>query len=540
MNTQGLGAATYCPEDDKLRLYVGRVPRDEYDALRAEGWTSLHKQRDAGGGDFAAVWTPKREDTALAYSGGIIDDEDMGPQERAADRAERFSEYRDKREAEATAGADKYDSGPAVHGYQSQALAERRAARHDAVATRAVNAWDRAEYWQRRTAGVIGHALHLAAPGVRMGRIKVLEAEIRRHEKTAEEYGRRWDKWTAILARPDDADTRALAVHVANTDGDVGQYKHPRPECVHEYVREHGSSLWSLLTNEGGNITGHEAARLYLEDRLPPTDERTYTQRWLRHLRLRLSYENQMLEAQGGRLAATDIEIGGFVGGKQVYKVNKSPATGRVTSVALRVPQVTGWEYRTANVPGTDYALLTIDTERLPPGAYRPPTDEERAAYEATRKAEKAEKKATTPKAPPLVNPTDADAERLQAAWNENARAKFAGREHYREFRPAAVCRITQEQYSTTSRGAYAICEPYTVHAGVMIGPRESNMWSKERQDYIASIGPVVCKVRATHWVSSGDRPDALRVIVLTDKPQKALPAAVWEKSETATNGVAA
>jgi len=41
--------ATYCPEDDKLRLYVGRVPRDEYERLRSEGWTALHKQRETGG-----------------------------------------------------------------------------------------------------------------------------------------------------------------------------------------------------------------------------------------------------------------------------------------------------------------------------------------------------------------------------------------------------------------------------------------------------------------------------------------------------------
>jgi len=37
-------SATYSPEDNKLRLYVGRVPRDEYEKLRAEGWTSTPKQ----------------------------------------------------------------------------------------------------------------------------------------------------------------------------------------------------------------------------------------------------------------------------------------------------------------------------------------------------------------------------------------------------------------------------------------------------------------------------------------------------------------
>ena len=36
--------ATYCPEDNKLRLYVGRVPRDEYLELRAGKWKSTPKQ----------------------------------------------------------------------------------------------------------------------------------------------------------------------------------------------------------------------------------------------------------------------------------------------------------------------------------------------------------------------------------------------------------------------------------------------------------------------------------------------------------------
>lgn len=51
--------ATYSPEDNKLRLYVGRVPRAEYEALRADGWTSTPKQGDfltmAGLGSFDAI-----------------------------------------------------------------------------------------------------------------------------------------------------------------------------------------------------------------------------------------------------------------------------------------------------------------------------------------------------------------------------------------------------------------------------------------------------------------------------------------------------
>lgn len=181
------GRATYSPEDNKLRLYVGRVPRDEYERLRAEGWTSTPKQSC----DFVATWTPTRRDTALEYA-GIIEDEDMGPEERAADRAERFGGYRDKRLSEATGHADKYEAGPSAFGYQNAARAERKAARFDRIAGRACDAWSKAEYWQQRTAGVISHALYKSNPGVRMGRIKTLEAEQRKTLANIQEYKNRY------------------------------------------------------------------------------------------------------------------------------------------------------------------------------------------------------------------------------------------------------------------------------------------------------------------------------------------------------------
>ena len=174
------GAATYCPEDNKLRLYVGRVSRPEFLKLRGEGWKTLHKQRDAGGGDFVATWTPERRDTALRYSGGIIEDEDMGPTERAADRAERFQGYLDKRLDEAGAKADAFEAGPQVHGAQDYSRAVKAADRHERLAGKAVDAWEKAEYWQRRTAGVIAHALHKISPGMRMARISEIESHLRR------------------------------------------------------------------------------------------------------------------------------------------------------------------------------------------------------------------------------------------------------------------------------------------------------------------------------------------------------------------------
>ena len=410
--------ATYCPEDDKLRLYVGRVPREEFLALRAEGWTSTPKQ-DC---DFVAVWTPSRRDTAESYA-GIIGDEDQSPQDRAADRAERFAEYREKRTAEATGHADRYEAGPTAHGFQNQNRADRAAARHDRIGTRATDAWSKAEYWQRRTAGVISHALYVSGPGVRMGRIKKLESELRKRTADRAEYIKAFRDWKKIEAETDPEKATADALRLAGRGHYGHGYKHPRPETegVTAYVKEHGTCLYSLLSDDRAPITGHEAAALYLGNRREPAEK----SEWMNHLELRIAYENQMLAAQGGRLESAESEIvkGGKLGGRLIVKVNKSPATKRVTSVSVLGPRVEGWAYRVTNIPGTEYAEYQIETERLSPDAYKEPTPEsleELKAFQALVRAQKAKK----PKAPSLINPTDEDAERLQKELNDRAKAE--------------------------------------------------------------------------------------------------------------------
>jgi len=170
--------ATYCPEDNKLRLYVGRVPREEFLELRKEGWICTPKQ-DC---DFVATWGIDREDRAFNYA-GIIGDEEQRPADRASDRAERFGGYLDKRRTEAHGFADNFNEGPSVHGYQNEAKANREAKKHDRMAGHAVNQWSKAEYWQQRTAGVIANALYKLKPSVRMGRIKILESSKRQYSQ---------------------------------------------------------------------------------------------------------------------------------------------------------------------------------------------------------------------------------------------------------------------------------------------------------------------------------------------------------------------
>ncbi len=472
------GTATYCPEDNKIRLYVGRVPRDEYLNLKAEGWTSTAKQTC----DFVAVWTPERRDTALGYA-GIIEDEDASPADRAADRAERFSGYRDKRMGEATGHADRYDSGPRVHGFQDYGRAVRAADRHDRIAGHAVDSWDKAEYWQRRTAGVIANALYRSEPSVRMGRIKELESDLRRIESNY---------------TPQDESAIVQADRYS---------KVPEPEQVRH--------RWCGLGRGGHWVPEHRLDSI----------KAGYAS-WVNHIKGRLLYENAMLEAAGGRAGVMEIEVAGFFHGAQIYKVNKSTVTGRVTSVAVRAPRVSGWTYKVENVPGTDYALALFDTEREPPSAYRAPTDEEREAFKKARKAEKAAK----PKAEtiPLINPTNEDAQRLQDVINERAKAEHdarPGAKYARPFEPKKIGYTTQANYSAISQGEYAKAQVKSIFGGGVVEVNSETIYA--RRNGVDPRGPALCKIRIYGY-------DPVSVLVLTDKPQKPLPASVWQAFQAA------
>lgn len=482
-----MNQATYCPEDNKLRLYVGRVPRDEYLKLRADGWTSTPKQSC----DFVATWTPSRRDTALEYA-GIIEDEDQTPEDRAADRAERFGDYREKRTAEATGHADTFDQGPAVHGFQSARRAEASARRHDRTADRACDAWSKAEYWQRRTAGVIAHALYRSAPGVRMGRIKVLEAELRKAQADIDEARRRFLTWTRIGKMTDAEEQTAAAERYAGSNHFWWKYPHP--------VTGKESDLWDMLRRDRENrITGAQAAALYLSNHSEPAEDND----WTLHLKLRLGYENQMLEAQGGRAAFVEMEAGGWLGKHQIRKVNKSPATGRVVSVTLKIPGD-----RWGNTK-EGYHLRAFNIERLPSDAYTPPTEADKASLTETKLAEKA----AAPKIDcPLINPTDDDADRLQEIWNAK---------HPKGTRQSPL-RMTQGQYSANSGGTYSACETITL-----------TEHGTEARDYsamrIRRYRAKVCKVRTGPAAANSDHYSARRVIILTDKPQKPIPFSKME-----------
>jgi len=503
--------ATYCPEDNKLRLYAAaRLDAETYARAKSLNFKWAPKQELF----VCPRWTPQAEDFLLELCGDV-GDEDYSPEERAADRAERFQGYQGKRLNEAIGHADRFDAGPSVFGHQSRARAERQASRHDRIRGRALTQWDKADYWQHRTESVIAHALHKTSPELRRARVKLLETELRHHAERIESYARLVAKWEELptldganepipysresYGVPKDSKVGAkMAYLLANNSGERSHYTHPRnaerTEC----------SLHTLLTDSVDPITPTEAAALWLEGRDAPGDGNSYSERWARHYELRLSYERAMLANEGG--SATDVEMipGGFIGKHQIDRVNKSNVSGKPVSVVF----VGGSRPR--------------NIERLGADVYRAPTDEEIAEFEKSKKERKAEAKANAAPVVPLINPTDEDAERLQGIWNareqvKQAKAKKENRT-YGDFQPSTVLRLTQAQYSANSKGAHSHLS--TIEVDENLTERNSSYYGGE-----GTKGRVtVFKIRKSPAGGSFGYYKADRVIVITDKPQKPIP----------------
>lgn len=525
--------ATYSPEDNKLRLYSAsnlyQEDRDLHERLKAAGFKWAKYQECY----VAPKWTPEREDLLLELA-GEIGDEQYSATERSADRAERFSGYRDKRSAEAHGHADDFDAGPTVFGNQNRARAARQAARHDRHRTRAVCQWSKAEYWQQRTAGVISHALYKQKPAVRRSRIKTLEADQRRHLKDIEQATAEYDAWRRV-ADMEGADellpmadgyavpaemnkAQRIAYSLANNDH-LRRFWHPTSEEANEEARRiwgHGFGAYDFLTDDEfihkpfERFTPRRFAQLYLSKVTPPDSPDSWSQRWAAHHALRLEYERAMLENEGGAVAEVDMIPGGFIGSHQIYKVNRSRATGRVVSVLIKGQ----WGY--TNVNGkrayVDHAnaegLAKLNIERLGEDVYRPPTPEELEAFTAEQKAKKAKTKSTAPK---LLNPTIEDAQRLQALWNARAKEKNPSAN------ASEVLEMTQAAYSQVSK-----CDIFGT-AGVTVDGIEIRYAHQKG-------GELAFKIRTKACGFSLSTPD--RVIFLTDKPQKPLPLN-WEAIET-------
>jgi hypothetical protein len=305
MEEEEMISATYSPDDNKLRLAATeRLDADTYAKVKAAGFRWAPKQ------DLfvAPAWTPEREDLCLRLAGEIEDD-DGSLVSRAEDRAERFEGYADARDREsdqAGTAADRLagmmNGQPILVGHHSEKRHRRDIARMQDNARKSISCWETARYWERRAKAAIRHAAYKERADVRARRIKGLEADLRRVERTAADAratDAAWVKGPLTLEH---------AMMLANMD--------------------HGRfGRWSELRD--GKLTPEAARRETLEACEKVLDR---CRRWILHYQGRLTYERGMLAEQGGTLAdQVRPEVGGGVacwaavrdGYAYVQKVNK-------------------------------------------------------------------------------------------------------------------------------------------------------------------------------------------------------------------------
>jgi protein-L-isoaspartate O-methyltransferase len=287
--------ATYSPEDNKLRLYAStRLDKELYQRVKAHGFIWAPKQ------DLfvAPMWTPAREDFLLELCDDI-EDEDKSLVERQEERAERFEGYKENRAADAEraretvhAIADNIPLGqPILVGHHSERHARRDAEKIENGMRSTVKFWKQSEYWKSRAAGAIRHAKYKERPDVRAKRIKGIEADKRRQERSKAEAERHLKFWSK--------ENITLEQAIFWTGHTNSWLYLPRKEGDREDWTQSPGAYTAL---------NHSFPNLYA----PRTVEEVTTaalahyphiiencERWIEHCENRLAYEKAMLEEQG-------------------------------------------------------------------------------------------------------------------------------------------------------------------------------------------------------------------------------------------------
>lgn len=239
-------SATYDPADNKLRLYcVSRLSQATYERVKAAGfrWAGAQKLW------VAPAWTPGREDL-LTELCGEIGDEDTSLVDRAEERADRFQDYSHNRQREADqahAAVERICDGiplgqPILVGHHSERHARKDQERIHNGMRKAIDCWKTSEYWKDRAQGALGHARYKELPAVRARRIKTIEADKRKMERSRDEGQRFIEAWS----KPQ---TQISAKGIANFDHVSACFtleKYPRELPASQY--EGSMSLHSAST----------------------------------------------------------------------------------------------------------------------------------------------------------------------------------------------------------------------------------------------------------------------------------------------------
>jgi len=335
--------ATYSPEDNKLRMSPAhRLSKEEYQRFKDAGFSWAPKQELF----VAPMWTPEREDLLIEFC-GEIGDEDKSLVERAEERAERFEEYGEKRAEDAHRAKQHVDriadgiplGQPILVGHHSERHARRDADKIENGMRYAVKMWETAKYWESRAAGAIHAAKYKELPAVRHRRIKGIESDKRKAEKTVQELSARHSAWCKIAAIEDEEKRQKAALALANV---CGSFSMPRKEGDRESFT---CDVYTALTGSYPSLYAPRTLAEVLEQTTGPRYPRTIAryERWIQHYENRLAYERAML-AEGGGIAAEghDIQVGGrvLIGDEWVIVLKVNRSAGRINSVTTNARYV--------------------------------------------------------------------------------------------------------------------------------------------------------------------------------------------------------
>lgn len=370
--------ATYSPEDNKLRLYASsRLDAATYERVKAAGFKWAPRQELF----VAPMWTPGREDLLLQLC-GEIGDEDTGLVDRAEERADRFSDYSDKRASDANAArsavsaiADGIPFGqPILVGHHSERRARKDAEKIENGMRRAVQMWETSEYWKARAAGALAHAKYKELPAVRHRRIKGLEADKRKQER-AQQEAEMWLKlWLECEAEKDAELQKAVALRVAG----MCWLQLPRKEGDREDFNGRPSAYDALQNSHPTLYAPRTLAEIIDYAKRVYPRQIAHAGRWIAHYENRIAYERAMLDEQGGLKAeGFDIQPGGrvLVRGEWLVVIRVNKKGGAINSVTTncRYVSVRGIEeIKDYRAPTEEDAAKVKKATKLPPLANFP------------------------------------------------------------------------------------------------------------------------------------------------------------------------
>lgn len=466
--------ATYSPEDNKLRLYASeRLDPETYARVKEAGFVWAPKQQLF----VAPKWSPAREDLATELA-GEIEPEEMTLAERAALKAERLEGLAHKRHADANAFArraseiaERFHMGqPILIGHHSERKARKDQERMQAASAKSAKLAETANYWLYRATGVEHFANMKNSDRTRANRIKTLLAELRDLQRDINTAHKAIDLWGAL-----------------NTDE---QIKHALGWTDSRALMA-GYSLYSAV--DKGELSPQDAKARCLAnaDRVINGPGR---RRWIEHTLNRLAFERSLL----GDVARYEGDITPVIlqafarehGAEKPKATEIEPGSFELESpVPLPLHLASG---RWLEMEADDWRDLM-----------------QSVGYEVP--APKPRRVSSKPAPASLVNPTAADAERLQAIWNRQMRISCAkGRKDAKE---NEVKTVSQAIYSRNSGGSYSHFETVEIDAsGAII-----------RHHYSDTVRKVpVARIRIYSGNSDFYKPRA--VVHISDKPAKALP----------------